>query len=107
MTKVKYINSTLKKNKNKKKEQKEQKRADIINRMALYQEKYQKASNKILNICNLRINDSAEEEQNNERFTQDIIHQTIEVVYQTLFNLLGAFRRKEIKRIRKRLNRNQ
>ena len=47
MTKIKYINSTLKKNKNKKKEQKEQKRADIINRMALYQEKYQKASNKI------------------------------------------------------------
>ena len=77
MAKIKYINSTLKK-----KEQKEQKRADVINRMTLYQEKYRKASNKILNNCNLRINDSTEEEQNSKRSIEDKICQTIEVVYQ-------------------------
>ena len=67
--------------------------------MALYQEKYRQARNKILDICNLRSNDSTEEEQNNERFIQDVIRQTIEVVYQTSFNLLGAFGRKKIKEL--------
>ena len=62
---------------------------------------------KIFNICKLRITESTEEEQNNEHFIQNIICETIEVVYQTSFNLLGIFRTKEIKRIRKLLKRNK
>ena len=54
---------------------------------------------KIFNICKLRITDSTEEEQNNEHFIQNMICETIEVVYQTSFNLLGAFGRKKIKEL--------
>ena len=51
MARIKYINSKLKQ-KNRKKEQKQ---AETKNRMASYQEKYRRASNKIFNICRLRI----------------------------------------------------
>ena len=50
MTKIKYINSKLKQ----KTEKKEQKRAEAINRMVSYQEKYRRAPNKIFNICRLK-----------------------------------------------------
>ena len=75
--------------------------------MASYQEKYRRASNKIFDICRLRIIESTEEEQNNDRFLRKIILETIEVVYQTPFNLLSKFGTKELKKIRKRLQRNQ
>ena len=75
--------------------------------MASYQEKYRRASNKIFDICRLRIIESTEEEQNNDRFLRKIILETTEVVYQTPFNLLSKFGTKELKKIRKRLQRNQ
>ena len=75
--------------------------------MASYQEKYRRASNKIFDICRLRIIESTEEEQNNDRFLRKIILETIEVVYQTPFNLISKFGTKELKKIRKRLQRNQ
>ena len=65
--------------------------------MASYQEKYRRASNKIFNICRLRIIESTQEEQNNERFIWKIC-ETIEVVYQASFNLLGKFWTKEVKK---------
>ena len=55
----------------------------------------------------VRIIESTQEEQNNERFIGKIIRETIEVVYQTLFNLLSKFGTKELKKCRKRLQRNQ
>ena len=75
--------------------------------MASYQEKYRRVSNKIFDICRLRIIESTEEEQDNDRFLRKIILETIEVVYQTPFNLLSKFGTKELKKIRKRLQRNQ
>ena len=60
---MKYINSKLKQ----KDRKKEQKQAET-NQMASFQEKYCRASNKIFNICRLRIIESTQEEQNNERF---------------------------------------
>ena len=75
--------------------------------MASYQEKYRRVSNKIFDICRLRIIESTEEEQDNNRFLRKIILETIEVVYQTPFNLLSKFGTKELKKIRKRLQRNQ
>ena len=50
MTKIKYTNSKLKQ----KTEKREQKRAETINRMVSYQEKYRRAPNKIFNICRLK-----------------------------------------------------
>ena len=87
MARIKYITSKFKQ-KNRKKEQKQ---AETKNRMASYQEKYRRASNKIFNICRLRIIKSTQEEQNNQRFIRKIICETIEVVYQASFNLLGKF----------------
>ena len=103
MAKVKYVNSKLKQ----KTEKREQKRAETINRMDFYQGKYHRASNKIFDICRLRIIESTEEEQNNDPFLRKIILETIEVVYQRPFNLLSKFGTKELKKIRKRLQRNQ
>ena len=49
--------------------------------MASYQEKNRRVSNKIFDICRLRIIESTEEEQDNDRFLRKIILETIEVVY--------------------------
>ena len=64
MARMKYINSKLKQ----KDRKKEQKQSETINQMASFQEKYCRTSNKIFNICRLRIIESTQEEQNNERF---------------------------------------
>ena len=50
MAKIKYVNSKLKQQT----EKREQKRAETINRMVSYQEKYRRAPNKVFNICRLK-----------------------------------------------------
>ena len=42
---------------------------------------------------------STQEEQNNKHFIRKIIGETIELVHQTPFNLLGKFGTKEFKKI--------
>ena len=71
--------------------------------MTLYQKKYRKASNKILSHCNLRINDSTEEEQNSKSSIQDKICQTIEVVNQHHLTYLAHSEEKKLKELENNL----
>ena len=60
MAKIKYVNSKLKQQT----EKREQKRAETINRMVSYQEKYRRAPNKVFKtFAGLRIIKSTQEEQ--------------------------------------------
>ena len=53
---------------NKTTERKEQKRAEKMNGMDCYQEKYRRTSKKIFDICRLKIIRSTQEQQNNVLF---------------------------------------
>ena len=99
---IKYINSKLKqKNRKKRTKTSRNKKSNGFLSRKIPQ------NIKIFNICRLRIIKSTQEEQNNQRFIRKIICETIEVVYQASFNLLGKFWTKEVKKNKKRLQRNQ